>query len=206
MKSRITIDFKGVDAVKESQQFKPVIRVSIEDSDDVRDGLVSAFFEALGHQSNWLVADIHTETFNGTTKKFATISPVEPSELQETINLIEKRIVREASPKINESELPSRFQIGDGADYTTSEWIDIAFDKAKEKNSKVKLPLIEEDLDYIPHYSFGKVVAIKFTEGKVWYDILDDFTGKVVEGIDSCYIKNFSDATRAIIQQEQKTK
>ena len=51
MKSRIAIDFKGLDA-GDGNQFEPVIRVNIEDSDDVRDGLFRAFFQALGTDSD----------------------------------------------------------------------------------------------------------------------------------------------------------
>ena len=153
----------------------------MEDSEDVRDGLVKAFFEGLGGTSNWLSVDMTNKSLFGTNKSYITISPVKPNELKETLNKIKDRLPAQKS----ESEFFSRFGIGDKVDFTTKEWCDIAFELAKDLEPNKK----DEELEYIPQYGFGKIVAVKFTEAKVWYDVLDDYTGKVREGLDSCYIK-----------------
>jgi hypothetical protein len=35
---------------------------------------------------------------------------------------------------------------------------------------------------------FGTVVAVRFTKAKVFYDILDDYYGKVFTNVDSSYV------------------
>lgn len=35
---------------------------------------------------------------------------------------------------------------------------------------------------------YGKVVAVRFTKAKVFYDILDDYYGKVFTNVDSSYV------------------
>lgn len=42
-----------------------------------------------------------------------------------------------------------------------------------------------ESMALEPESREGRIVAIKFTKAKVFYDILDDYYGKVFEGIDS---------------------
>lgn len=87
MKSKMRVDFKGLG----ENGFEPVIRIELQDSEDVRDGLLKAFFEKLGHQSNWLVADIQSAGIAGEVS-YITLTPVEPSELQETVNIISNRM------------------------------------------------------------------------------------------------------------------
>lgn len=96
MKSNIRIDFRGVDGPK-SEQFEPVIRVRLEDSDDVRDGLLKAFFNSMteddSHYSNWLIADFVRQ--GGTNRKEVTdiiISPVRPDQFQDTLDNINSRV------------------------------------------------------------------------------------------------------------------
>jgi len=36
---------------------------------------------------------------------------------------------------------------------------------------------------------FGKVVAVRFTIAKVFYDILDDYLGVIFDGVDSAYVE-----------------
>ena len=99
MKSTIRIDFRGVDGCG-SEQFEPVIRVKLEDSDDVRDGLLKAFFNSMTESdenySNWLVADFIRHA--GTNRKEVTdiiISPIRPDQFQDTIDNINPRIIKE---------------------------------------------------------------------------------------------------------------
>jgi hypothetical protein len=93
MKSSIKVDFKGVDAPEGATRFEPVIRVNLEDSEDVRDGLLKAFFEALGGTSSWLSVDYHQDTIDGKIQPARiTLTPVVPKELYETIDEIKRRL------------------------------------------------------------------------------------------------------------------
>lgn len=87
MKSRITIDFKGLDA-GDGNQFEPIIRASVEDSDDPRDGLMKAFFQALGGDSNWLEVDI----WNVNDKENIRITPVRPKNILDTMTSMINRV------------------------------------------------------------------------------------------------------------------
>lgn len=92
MKSKLRIDFRGIDAMPSGQQFEPVIRIGVEDSEDVRDGLVKAFFEKLAHKSNWLRADFDSYDMYGKLKTDVTITPISPDELDSTILTMISRI------------------------------------------------------------------------------------------------------------------
>ena len=90
MKSTIRVDFAGQDG---TDVFQPVIRVNLQDSEDVRDGLLKAFFQALGGDSNWLVVNSHIDTIDGKEQpERLTIYPIKPSELEETIKIIQRRL------------------------------------------------------------------------------------------------------------------
>ena len=92
MKSTIRVDFAGLDS---SDGFQPVIRINLQDSEDVRDGLLKTFFQSLVGESNWVVLDFHKDTIDGVPQtQRITLYPVKPSELQETIDIIDKRIER----------------------------------------------------------------------------------------------------------------
>lgn len=83
MKSRIQIDFTEV----ENQGLQPVIAVTLESSDDPRDGLLRTFFQQLGHESNWLRVSfdhhIITDPSRKEIKSFIRIYPLKPSEMKE---------------------------------------------------------------------------------------------------------------------------
>lgn len=36
---------------------------------------------------------------------------------------------------------------------------------------------------------FGKIVAVRFTIAKVFYDVLDDYLGVIFDGVDSAYVE-----------------
>lgn len=36
--------------------------------------------------------------------------------------------------------------------------------------------------------SFGKIIAIRFTKAKVFYDIIDDYYGRLFDNVDSNYV------------------
>jgi hypothetical protein len=44
-----------------------------------------------------------------------------------------------------------------------------------------EMGIAQEEMD-------GKVVAVRFTKAKVFYDILDDYYGKVFTNVDSSYV------------------
>jgi hypothetical protein len=64
-------------------------------------------------------------------------------------------------------------------------------------NSKLS---IDDSVTFIPMFKqstemgiaqeemFGTVVAVRFTKAKVFYDILDDYYGKVFTNVDSSYV------------------
>ena len=64
-------------------------------------------------------------------------------------------------------------------------------------NSKLS---IDDSVTFIPMFKqstemgiaqeemFGTVVAVRFTKAKVFYDILDDYYGRVFTNVDSSYV------------------
>lgn len=95
MKSTIKVDFAGVDDA--ANQFRPVIRVNLVESDDTRDKLLKSFFDSLGYESNWLVVQFDPKRESSFPHRI-TISPVEPKELKETGNLIYERLQEKLKP------------------------------------------------------------------------------------------------------------
>lgn len=93
----------------------------------------------------------------------------------------------------------SRYQIGDPCSFTTPKAKDYAFEQAKKANPDV----LDENIEYLPDYFWGKIVAVKFTEAKVWYDVLDDYSGKVFAEIPSHDVKTFSDeVAKQVVKQK----
>ena len=93
MKSTIKVDFKGPETSSKGG-FEPVIRVSLQDSDDVRDKLLKTFFQSLGGESSWLVVKIDPgwEGFPKSNVDNIKISPLKPEEMEETIKIIQTRL------------------------------------------------------------------------------------------------------------------
>ena len=181
MKSKLTIDFQGLDSEGGGNQFEPVIRAIVEDSDDVRDGLMKSFFQSLGGNSNWLRVSIQENTlYQGSSKSFIVISAVKPSELSETMESIKERLPLVKANKEENNEFSSRFSIGAKVYFTTQELIN-------------QVPKGEE----IPKYYKGKIVAVTFTESKVFYDISVEgkAQGELFERIVSDYVMSFSEDT-----------
>ena len=89
MKSTIRVDFKGPETSSQNG-FDPVIRVLSKTSDDVRDGLISSFFQSLGGQSSWLRVDVEPHTEPGVTSY--CISAVKWHELDDELKVIQERI------------------------------------------------------------------------------------------------------------------
>lgn len=170
MQSRISIevDFENGNT--------PVIQIVGRNSitnPDVRDSLVQTFLQSFQGgdylaKINFKLVDRDSSELSFHSKAIITPLPIK---------------IPEPAPQFF-----SRFSIGDSADYTTNAWYKEGFEKAKKENPKKK----EDDLEFIPHYSYGKVVAVKFTEAKVYYDVLDDFTGKIVKEVDSSFMKSLA--------------
>lgn len=59
---------------------------------------------------------------------------------------------------------------------------------------------IEDSVEFIPMFRqakkmgikqeklWGEVIAVRFTKAKVFYDVLDDYYGKVFKNIESSYV------------------
>ncbi len=93
MKSSIKIDFAGLD--NSVNGFEPVIRVEIIHSDDVRDKLLSQFFENLNQCSNWLEtdpSDIGQPIGNDQGCRKWTIKPIGQTDLERVNKDIKHRI------------------------------------------------------------------------------------------------------------------
>lgn len=95
MKSNIKVDFKGLSAPLGSQaQFEPVIKILLEDSEDVRDRLLKTFFESLGTRSSWLQVSFDHHIINGDkeSRTYITLTPVTDRGLLEMRTDLENRI------------------------------------------------------------------------------------------------------------------
>lgn len=93
MKSKLTIDFRGIDVMPSGQQFEPVIRAIVEDSEDVRDSLMKSFFQQLNGESNWLNVDIWSTGIDN--KQVITITPISPSFILDNAEIMLSRIPQE---------------------------------------------------------------------------------------------------------------
>lgn len=83
MKSRITVE------IDFDNNNRPVIQVHERDSDDVRDRLISAIFEKLGHYSRWFRVEFKHNTMNdeGAGSVWHLV-PISPDEYDEEIKLM----------------------------------------------------------------------------------------------------------------------
>ncbi len=188
MKSTIRVDFQGPETQSQGG-FEPVIRVNLVDSDDTRDRLLKTFFQSLGGESSWLAVRFGNSSIQSlnTGENNIVISPVKVSELEETRNIIDNRLGKAMAPQFF-----SRFSIGTEVAFTTPKAKDYAFEQEKLKTPEKP----DDEIVFTPDYFWGKIVAVKFTEAKVWYDILDDYSGKVFEEIASHDVKIFSEETK----------
>ena len=92
MKSTLRVDFKGPDTSSHSG-FEPVIRVTLEESDDVRDKLLKTLFQSLGGESSWLNVQYETAAFDPLQKEQRiTITPVKETDLELLKEIVELRI------------------------------------------------------------------------------------------------------------------
>lgn len=175
MKSKITveIDFDNGN--------RPVIQVHERNSDDVRDRLIDAVFQALGHHSRWFRVEFkHNTMTDGEAGNLWHLVPIDPSEYPEEIKLMIAHAKTYHDHQVNRAiphYFPSRIGVNDDneVEYTTEEGGEIRW---------------------------GKVVAVKFTVGKVYYDILDDETAKVVKEIPSHFVEPFPKVVQQKVPQQ----
>lgn len=97
------VDFKGLE---QGVGLEPIIRIELQDSEDVRDGLLKAFFEKLGGESNWLNVDFQTAGIAGEVS-YITLTPVEPAELLKVGLTIRDRIKN--SPRAYRFPVPDNY-------------------------------------------------------------------------------------------------
>lgn len=152
---------------------KPIIRLQVRPSDDVRDQLACQFLHGLEQTSNLCYVNIRcwddTELRSNHTLDIYPI-PADPTEyirqlsIEQCSTLIDVLISDErrhslpvsGENKVQDNTLPSRYQVDD-------------------------LVSTEDIFD-------GQIVGIRFTIGKVYYDILDKLSGKVIRDVDSACI------------------
>jgi hypothetical protein len=85
MKSRITVE------IDFDNNNRPVIQIHERESDDVRDRLISAVFEKLGHHSRWFRVEFKNNTMNdGDTSPGSIwhLTPISPDEYEQEIKLM----------------------------------------------------------------------------------------------------------------------
>lgn len=156
MKSTMRIDFHHENPGQAG--FEPVIRIRVLESEDTRDRLLKTFFQKLGGESSWLYVN-HLPSQDG---QDIHLIPVTPQQLPETLDVIYKRVINSGNLFISKV-LPSLYQIDDKCLYTIDEEI-------------LSNP-------FEPKYFEGSIIGVKFTQSKIFYDIL---------GVDSKEILNVS--------------
>lgn len=165
MRSRISVE------VDFDNNNRPVIQVHERDSDDVRDRLISAVFDKLGHHSRWFRVEFkHNTMTDGDAGSLWHLAPISPEEYDEEIKLMvaHRGSQQPTGPVKKPSHIfPSQFGITEDneVEYTISD------DSPKR---------------------WGKVVAVKFTAAKVYYDIIDDTTAEVTKEIPSHFVNRIA--------------
>lgn len=97
MKSTIKVDFRSLE--DKINGFEPVIKVVLEDSEDVRDSLLKSFFQSLGGDSSWLRVNYENRVSidENDKKTYVTLSPVKWTELEKEEEIIRLRIDNKAN-------------------------------------------------------------------------------------------------------------
>lgn len=102
MRSRITIE------VDFENQNKPIVQIIQEDSDDVRDKLLSSFLQSLGHTSRWVKIEYKGELpqneFVAPYKRIWQLSPITIHELKR------EKALMESLMKANDSSLMDKMK------------------------------------------------------------------------------------------------
>lgn len=169
MKNSIKVDFCD----RTGKGIEPIIRVFIDGtSDDPRDALLKTLFQST---NDYLQIEY-------TNHKHVTNAAGLP-EMEKTLILFKPGNIEKL-----ESPFVSRYLIDDEVSFATKEACDVAWEDAKKKNPDKP----ESEIEWEPEYKWGKIVAVTFTPAKVYYNIVDDYSGNVYRDIPSHYVKNLA--------------
>lgn len=164
---------------------EPVINMVVVPTDDIRDQLCQQFKERLGYESNLAFV----EFLNNTSLDLSTTLSIQPIHLSECSRYI-NRLTQVQCKAI----IPLAFQT------LSNEDAQEVLQYVPSRNSKLgdflesRLPSgyqIEDPVSTEEIYD-GEITAVRFTIGKVYYDILDKLTGKVIRDVDSAFVTNQS--------------
>lgn len=134
---------------------EPVITVKIVSSDDPRDKLIKVLFESLGGESYLQAAYQYWDSRKNDKAQFVV------SEDKEIILFRPESDVYPTTSNRIGNNFPARFGMHCRVEFNH---------QLSETESEKR---------------FGTIAAVKFTPSKVFYDILDDLSAKVIEGIPS---------------------
>ncbi len=178
MKSTLKIDVNGSN--------EPVIKAVAERTEDLRDKVMCKFFDALcpdgpNGKSNLIFAERVSSGAGTNTNSYDTyqLYPIYPSQ--------EDRWINRLSIEQCKAIIPLAFQVLSNED-AKEVLKDVPFQTATSTEGKLPSKYqIDDEVSTEDIYD-GQVVAVKFTVGKVYYDVLDKLTGKVIEEVDSALI------------------
>lgn len=95
MKSTIKVDFQSIENTDLLvKSLEPVIKLVLEDSEDVRDNLLKTFIQSLGGKSSWLQVIFDKQEINESrsSKIYITLKSITPNELPNQLEIMKKRI------------------------------------------------------------------------------------------------------------------
>lgn len=177
---------------------QPIIRITKKESPHIVDELLHRFIEMLGHRSGWLSIKLVSAGSKPTDRyKVYDISPVTPGTDMSIQHSLMGALLQEhlASPDAkstrslpsDKGEFTSKFKIGADVQFASTTNIRKAYDKNRKK-----APLKKGEIEVVvePEYYYGTVVAVRFTEAKVYYDCMDSSGNIVYELIPSDFVKS----------------
>lgn len=190
MKSTIKIALHGSDG--------PMILASVStDTSDLRDDVMNKFFRSLEgsftnldntQEKSYLC---FVEGFGREREPDAyihTIHPIRPGEEDKYINRLQTSQIKRI--------IPLAFQVlsnEDARDVLTQCPTQLTESISKLNEDRLPSSFQIDTLVSTDTIFDGQVVAVRFTAGKVYYDVLDKLTGKVMRDVDSCVISAESD-------------
>lgn len=164
------------------QANEPIINFNIVPSDDLRDQLCQQFKERLGYSSNLAFVEFSRFPLTGSPTEGTvnlTIHPIHPDEQDRYINRL---CIGQCATII-----PLAFQVlsnEDARDVLKQCPFQTESTDGLPSKYQINSPVSTEDI------FDGQIVAVRFTVGKVYYDILDKLTGKIMRDVDSCAVSS----------------
>lgn len=170
MKSTIKIDLGNDNG--------PVIKLHIIATDDVRDQLMKQFGQRLNYTSNLAFVEFSGTGFDFPVDSYQDmiISPITGGEEVRWIN----RLTQDQCRAI----IPLAYDVLSNTDRTQ---VLASIGITTEHSVSTQLPSRYQVDDSICTEDIfdGQVVAVRFTIGKVYYDILNKLTGAIIRDVDS---------------------